>query len=45
MLAAIIETGTAGNYFLKLYGPGKTVGNAADGFRKMVEGMVATGDN
>ncbi len=45
MLAAIIETGDAGNYFLKLYGPGKTVGNSADGFRKMVEGMVATGDN
>ena len=45
MLAAIIETGGAGNYFLKLYGPAKTVGNSADGFRKMVEGMVATGDN
>ncbi len=45
MLAAIIETGGAGNYFLKLYGPAKTVGNSADGFRTMVEGMVATGDN
>ena len=45
MLAAIIETGDAGNYFLKLYGPAKTVGNSADGFRKMVEGMVATGNN
>lgn len=45
MLAAIIETGGAGNYFIKLYGPAKTVGNAADGFRAMVEGMVATGGN
>jgi hypothetical protein len=45
MLAAIIETGDSGNYFLKLYGPAKTVGNSADGFRKMVEGMVATGSN
>ncbi len=44
MLAAIIETGDAGNYFLKLYGPAKTVGGSADGFRRMVEGMVKTGN-
>ena len=44
MLAAIIETGDAGNYFLKLYGPAATVGKSADGFRKMVEGMVAAGN-
>lgn len=44
MLAAIIETGDAGNYFLKLYGPAKTIGGSADGFRKMVEGMVKTGN-
>jgi len=39
MLAAIVE-GPEGNYFLKFYGPAATVGQHADGFRKMVEGMV-----
>ncbi|MEI6240213.1 MAG: hypothetical protein WCR51_07475 [Planctomycetia bacterium] len=41
MLAAIVETPDAGSYFLKFYGPGATVGKHADGFRKMVEGLVA----
>jgi hypothetical protein len=41
MLAAIIEVPDQGNYFLKFYGPAKTVGKHADGFRKMIEGMVA----
>ena len=42
MLAAIVETPKEGSYFLKFYGPGTTVAKQADGFRKMVEGMVAT---
>ena len=40
MLAAIIETPDAGNYFLKFYGPAATVAQHADGFRKMIEGLV-----
>lgn len=40
MLAAIIEVPDRGSYFLKFYGPGATVSANADGFRKMVEGMV-----
>jgi hypothetical protein len=40
MLAAIIETPTAGSYFLKFYGPAATVEQHAAGFRKMIEGMV-----
>ncbi len=40
MLAAIIETPEAGNYFLKFYGPSATVAQHADGFRKMIEGLV-----
>ena len=40
MLAAIIETPAAGNYFLKFYGPAATVAQHADGFRKMIEGLV-----
>jgi len=40
MLAAIIETTDAGSHFLKFYGPAATVAKEADGFRKMVEGMV-----
>lgn len=43
MLAAIVETPGQGNYFLKFYGPGKTVADHADGFRAMVEGLVAAG--
>lgn len=41
MLAAIVETPQQGSYFLKFYGPGATVAKHADGFRKMIEGMVA----
>jgi len=42
MLAAIVEPEAKdkGSYFLKFYGPAKTVEKHADGFRKMVEGMV-----
>ena len=43
MLAAIVETpeqAPRGSYFLKFYGPAATVAQEADGFRKMVEGMV-----
>ena len=40
MLAAIVETPSQGNHFLKFYGPGETVAKHADGFRAMVEGMV-----
>jgi hypothetical protein len=44
MLAAIVETPEGGgNYFLKFYGPGKTVATYADGFRAMIEGLVAAG--
>ena len=40
MLAAIVQT-DGGNYFLKFYGPKETVAANADGFVKMVEGLVA----
>ena len=40
MLAAIIETAESGSFFLKFYGPAATVAKEADGFRKMVEGLV-----
>lgn len=40
MLAAIIEVPERGSSFLKFYGPAATVSAHADGFRKMVEGMV-----
>jgi len=43
MLAAIVQTPDRGNHFLKLIGPAETVGAEADGFRKMVEGLVAAG--
>jgi hypothetical protein len=39
MLAAIVE-GPDGNFFLKFYGPAATVEKHADGFRRMIEGMV-----
>jgi hypothetical protein len=41
MLAAIVETPGKGSYFLKFYGPAATVAKHADGFRTMVEGLVA----
>ncbi|MBM4021271.1 MAG: hypothetical protein FJ284_03355 [Planctomycetes bacterium] len=40
MLAAIVETPAAGNYFLKFYGPVATLEQHAAGFRTMIEGMV-----
>jgi hypothetical protein len=40
MLAAIVE-GPDGSYFLKFYGPASTVEQHADGFRRMIEGMVS----
>jgi hypothetical protein len=43
MLAAIVETSGAGNYFLKFYGPAATVEGGAAGFHRMIEGMVAAG--
>jgi len=45
MLAAIVEPEdkNRGSYFLKFYGPAKTVAKHADGFRTMVEGMVPAG--
>lgn len=41
MLAAIVETPAAGNYFLKFYGPAAIVAKHADGFRQMIEGIVS----
>ena len=43
MLAAIVATPEAGNYFLKFYGPAATVERHAAGFQKMLEGMVPAG--
>ena len=51
MLAAIVEipgadgaaAGQTERHFLKFYGPSATVAKSADGFRKMVEGMVPAG--
>jgi hypothetical protein len=40
MLAGIVETPDAGNYFLKFYGPAVTVEKHAEGFKKMLESMV-----
>ncbi|MFM8579361.1 MAG: hypothetical protein ACKOCN_11285 [Planctomycetaceae bacterium] len=41
MLAAIVETPDRGNYFIKFYGPADCVSRDADGFRAMIEGLVA----
>jgi hypothetical protein len=45
MLAAIVEPEDTnkGSYFLKFYGPAKTVAKHSDGFRTMIEGMVPAG--
>lgn len=43
MLAGIVVTPEAGNYFLKFYGPAATVEKHAAGFQKMLEGMVPAG--
>lgn len=39
MLGAIIQTKDAGNYFLKLYGPKATIGEAEKGFQEMVKSL------
>jgi len=39
MLGAIIQTKDAGNYFLKLYGPKTTIGEAEKGFHDMVKSL------
>ena len=41
MLAAIIATEKDGNYFVKLYGPKKTIAANEEAFNKMIEGMKA----
>ena len=41
MLGAVIATKDAGQYFVKLYGPEKTIAAAKPGFEKMVEGLKA----
>lgn len=41
MLAAIVEVPDRGNYFLKFYGPAAVVAAHAEGFRGMIEGLVA----
>lgn len=39
MLAAIVVTKDAGNYFLKLYGPKATIGEAEAGFQEMLKSL------
>jgi hypothetical protein len=39
MLGAIIQTKDSGNYFLKLYGPKATIGEAEKGFQDMVKSL------
>ena len=39
MLAAIVETGKFGNYFVKFYGPRKTVAENEEAFSKMIESL------
>jgi len=39
MLGAIIQTKTAGNYFLKLYGPKATIDENEKGFQEMVKSL------
>ncbi len=41
MLSAIVQTKKAGNYFIKFYGPAKTVAASEAGFMKMLEGLEA----
>ena len=41
MLGAIISIKDGGQYFVKLYGPEKTIAAAEPGFMKMVEGLKA----
>ena len=39
MLGAIVVTKDAGNYFLKLYGPKATIGEAEAGFQEMLKSL------
>ena len=39
MLGAIIDGGEQGNYFVKAYGPKKTMDAAEDAFKKMIESV------
>ena len=41
MLAAVVATKKAGNYYIKFYGPKKTIGDQEESFKKMVEGLQA----
>ena len=41
MLAAIIKTKDSGNYFVKFYGPAKTVGDQAKSFETMIGSLKA----
>jgi hypothetical protein len=43
MLAAIISTKKAGNYFVKFYGPENTITGQEANFMKMIEGLQAKG--
>jgi hypothetical protein len=43
MLAAIISTKKAGNYFIKFYGPENTITGQEANFMKMVEGLKSKG--
>ena len=38
-MAAIIETKSAGNYFIKFYGPADVVKEHEKGFAKMIESL------
>ena len=40
MIAAIIQAGDNGNYFVKFYGPGNTVEQNMEGFKAMINGLV-----
>jgi hypothetical protein len=40
MLSAILVTKGAGNYFVKFYGPAKTVGDNRENFDKMIESLT-----
>ena len=39
MLSAIVVTKEAGNYFVKFYGPEKTVGDNREKFDKMIDSL------
>ena len=39
-LAAIVQTGEFGQYFIKLYGPGKTIADQEEAFKSFVESVT-----